>query len=117
MAAIQRELEGLALLEYRAFKWALLGGVLLWLPILLVLVEGLTGAPILAEVDGVWLGANGAFGMVVLGLGQMLSRKYVEDAALSPLARRVVDALSGRGLRSARAFLSEISGFEAEDAT
>ncbi len=59
-----------------------------------------------------WLGANLAFGILVLALGQALSRRYVERADLSPPARRVVDAVSGRALRLAAGHLAELASFE-----
>lgn len=114
VTAIQRDVERIRLAEYRAFKWALLGGVLLWLPAALVLFEALTGVAALARVDLPWLVANLAFGLVVLALGQALSRKYVERPGLGPRARRLADAVSGRGLRSAAGHLAELSRFERE---
>src|SRR5688572_24321111 len=39
VAAMQRDVEKLRRAEYRAFEWALLGGVVMWLPAVLVLVE------------------------------------------------------------------------------
>src|SRR6185503_19372215 len=100
---LQRDVERTRLVEYRALKWALLGGCLFWLPVPLVLIEALTGAPLLARVDLAWLLANLGVGAVILVVGQVLSRRYVERADLGPRARRVVEAVSGRGLRNAAA--------------
>ncbi len=115
VTAIQRDVERIKLAEYRAFKWALLGGVLLWLPAALVFFEAATGVDALARVHLPWLAANLVLGLVVLALGQALSRKYVERPDLSPLARRLVDSLSGRSLRSATSHLAELSRFEREE--
>jgi hypothetical protein len=112
VTALQRDVERLVLAEYRAFKWALLGGVLLWLPALLVLFEALTGVDALARVELRWLAANLFVGLVVLLVGQLLSRRYVERPA--PWSRRVVDALSGRPLRAAQKHLAELARFERE---
>jgi hypothetical protein len=114
VTAIQRDVERLKLAEYRAFKWALLGGVLLWLPGVLVLFEALTGMEAIARVDFAWLAGNLVFGLVALVLGQLWSRKHVERTDLSPLARRVVDSLAGWSLRRATAHLAELSRFERE---
>jgi hypothetical protein len=114
VTAIQRHVESMKLVEYRAVKWALLGGVLLWLPAALVLFEALTGVAALARVDLAWLGANLALGVVVLAVGQALSRKHVERPDLGPWARRLVDAVSGRGLRRAAGHLTELAAFERE---
>jgi hypothetical protein len=114
VTAIQREVERIRATEYRAIKWALLGGVFFRLPALLVVVEVFTGVPALARVDLPWLVANLAFGLVVLALGQALSRRFVERPGLGAGAQRMMDALSGRGLRQAAARLAELERFEGE---
>ena len=115
VTAIQRQIEHLKLAEYRALKWALLGGILLWLPAPLVLLEALSGVPFLARVEASFLVANLAVGLAVLGLGLALSRRYVEHPGLAPAARRIVDALSSRSVRVAGAHLEELARFERED--
>lgn len=114
VTAIQREVEQIRVTEYRALTWALLGGVVFWLPALLVLVEVLTGVPALARVDLAWLIANVAFGLGLLALGQALSRRFVERPGQGAGAQRVIDALSGRGLRQAAERLAEVGRFERE---
>jgi hypothetical protein len=116
VTAIQRQLEGIRLAEYRAIKWAILGGVVVWLPAPLVLFETLTGIDVLGHVHLPWLAANLVFGVVLLTVGQMLSAKYVERAGAAPWARRLMEALSGSGLRSAASHLAEITKFEREEA-
>lgn len=114
VTALQRVVAHLRAAEYRALKWALLGGVVFWLPAALVLFEALTGVDALARADLAWLVANLAFGLLVLALGHAMSRKYVERADLSPWARRVVDAVSGRALRRTADHLAELARFERE---
>lgn len=115
VTAIQREIERIRLVEYHAFKWAVLAGVVAWLPGALILFEALTGVDALARVDLAYLVGNLVFGFAVLGLGHVLSRRYVERPDLSPTARRLVDALSGRPLRSAATHLAELARFEREE--
>ncbi len=115
VTAIQRDVERIKLVEYRVLKWSLLGGVVLWLPAALVLFEAVTGVEVLARVDLLWLVANLTFGLFVLALGQVLSRKYVERSDLSPWARRLVDVVSGRSLRSVAGHLAELSRFERQE--
>lgn len=117
VTAIQRDVERIRLAEYRALKWALLGGVVVWLPAVLVLFEALTGAAALAHVDLPWLAANLLFGLVLLAIGQVLSKRYVERSDLGPWSRRVADALSGRGLRRAAGHLAELAQFAREDSS
>jgi len=115
VTAIRRDIERIKLAEYRALKWALLGGVMLWLPVLLVLFEALTSVAALARVNLAYLVANLFFGLVVLALGQMLSRKYVERPDIGPRTRRLVEAISGRALRTAAGNLADLARFERED--
>ena len=115
VTAIQRDVERIRRAEYRALKWALLGGVVVWLPAALVLFEALTGVDALARVDLAWLALNLVFGFAVLALGQALSKKYVERSDLGPWSRRVMEALSGRGLRRAADHLAELARFEREE--
>ncbi len=115
VTALRRDVERLRLVEYHALKWALLGGVVLWLPVALVLFEALTGVDALARVDLLWLALNLIFGLFVLAAGQVLSEKHVERSDLEPWARRLVDAASGRPLRSAVSRLAELSRFEREE--
>ena len=115
VTAIQREVERIRRAEVRAFKWALLGGIVFWLPAALVAFEAVTGVTALARVDLAWLAANLLFGLAVLALGQAWSRKHVERPDLSPRMRRLVDALSGRALRAAADHLAELAQFEREE--
>lgn len=115
VTAIQRDVERLKIVEYRSFKWALLGGVLLWLPALLVPFEALTGIDALARVQMSYLVGNLFVGLVVLVAGMVLSRKYVERSDSKLRTRRWVAALSGRGLQRAAGHLMELSKFEREE--
>ena len=114
VTTLQRDLEAMKVLEYRVFKWALLGGIVAWLPALLLLFEAWTGVPALEHVHGGWLLANVAFGLGVLAAGQAWSREHVERADLAPWVRRFVDGLSGHGLRAATRHLEELRAFVGE---
>jgi hypothetical protein len=114
VAAIQRDVAHLRLVEYRAVMWAVLGGVVVWLPAALILVEAVTGAHVLATTPPLWLAANLVFGLLVLGVGLALSRRYVERPDLGPTARWVMNSLSGRGFEAASAHLDELARFTRE---
>lgn len=111
VTASQRALTHLQLVEYHATKWAVLGGVVVWLPALLLLFEAVTGAPALAHVDLAWLVSNLAFGVGVLAIGLLWARRTVARPDRSPRAQRIIDVLSGRSLRRASAHLSELARF------
>ncbi|MEJ7601733.1 MAG: hypothetical protein WKG01_27785 [Kofleriaceae bacterium] len=106
VTAIQRELEQLTLLEYRVTKWAVLGGVVVWLPAGLIAFEAATGVAALARVDLAWLIGNLAFGTGVLTLGMWWSRRHVERSQ-----SRIVDALAGRSLALAKRELEALARF------
>ncbi|MEZ4364495.1 MAG: hypothetical protein R3B48_30240 [Kofleriaceae bacterium] len=111
---LRHELDRLALVEYHGFKWALLGGVVTWLPIVLLALEALSGVDLLARVDGAWLLGNVAVGAALLGLGQLAARRLIERPTDPARASRLLDALSGRGLRQARARVAELAEFARE---
>jgi hypothetical protein len=115
VTAMQRDVERLKLAEYRTTKWALLGGVVVWLPAALVLFEVVTGIDALARADLAWLVANLGFGAAVLAAGQAWSRRHVERPGLSPRARRIVDAVSGRSLRRVTGHLAELASFQRDE--
>lgn len=112
VVALKRTVERIRLAEYRAFKWALLAGIFAWLPVALILFEALTGVDALARISLAWLVANLLFGLVSLGIGQALSRRFVEGTDLNPWARRLVESLSGRAVRAATQHLTELERFE-----
>jgi len=112
VTALQRHIERIRLAEYRAFKWALLLGIIAWLPIALILFEALTGIDALARVNLAWLIGNVLFGFLCLGIGQVLSRRYVERTELTPWGRRLVETLSGHAVRSATQHLTELAQFD-----
>ena len=94
------------------FLLGVLGGVVIWLPASLLLFEALTGVGALGRVNPAYLVTNLLFGLIVLAIGLAVSRKYVERSDLGPRAQRLMDALSGRGLRSAAGHLADLSRFE-----
>jgi hypothetical protein len=114
VTALQTDLERLRRAEYRAFKWALFGGTLLWLPILLVLFEFVTGVDALARVAPSFLAGNLVFGALFLWLGQTLSKRLLERASPSPRARWFLEGLASGSLRRSRAHLEELARFTRE---
>jgi hypothetical protein len=108
VARRQPSVARLRAVEYAAFTWALFGGVLAWLPGLLLLFEAVTGVAGLQRVDGPYLVANLAVGALVLTGGRWWSRAVVERTDAAPWARRLRDALSGRALQRSAAELAEL---------
>lgn len=113
VTAVQRQLGALRLRECHGVKWALLGGVVVWLPLPLLLVEAATGAPLLAAIDGAWLAANLLFGLVLLGLGRRWASRRLPAVGEGPVVSALVDALGDRALRRAQQQLDELAAFAA----
>lgn len=113
VAELQRRVERMRLVEYAGLQWALLGGIALWLPLPLVVLEGVTGAPLLARIDGPWLALNLLFGAVVAAGARIAARRHLERADPRPFARRLREGLAGTGVRQAAAHLAELREFEA----
>lgn len=107
VASLQRELVTLQRWEVRAFLWAFLGGVLFWLPGVLIAVEAVTGIDALARVDLAYLAGNLVVGAILLAVGVQLAKKYAHHS-------RILDALSGRSLQRMQAHLAELARFERE---
>jgi len=116
VAAMQRAIESLKLIEFRVFKWALLGGIVLWLPTALLLFEALLGVNALARVDLAWLVSNVVFGLLLFAIGQFLAKKHVERADLKPAMRRLVDHVSGRQLTTISRHIEELAEFSSKQA-
>ena len=111
VTALQRHLGRMQRIEYVVFQWALLGGVVLWLPIPVVLLEAISGEPLLARLDGGWLAANLAFGLVFAVAVRWWARTYVERPDAPPWARRLRAGLSAESLRRATEHLDELARF------
>ncbi|MBP6840438.1 MAG: hypothetical protein KA190_24280 [Kofleriaceae bacterium] len=106
VARSQRVVLRLRRVELASFRWALLGGVLCWLPALLVAVEVVTGVPALARVDAGYLAANLGLGVLVLVGGTWGARRLVGTGATRS---RLVDALTSRSLRRLDVHLAELA--------
>ena len=111
---IQRKLELLRMDRIRMTKWVFLLSPLLWIPLLIVGVEGLLGLDAYAILDTAWLVSNFVFGLAVIAVAVWASRRYADRLQGSPLARRVADALADRSLVEAAGFLGTLSSFERE---
>ena len=81
----------------------------------MVLLEAVTGAEVLSQIDTWWLLSNIALCVGLLGVGLSLSKRHVDRERRSPHAQRFVDALSGRALRRVLEALTELQRFGHED--
>jgi hypothetical protein len=107
VTALQRDLEHLKLVEVRTTKWAVLGGIVVWLPAALVVFEAVTGVAVLAHVELAWLLANLALGATV-GIAGMAWANRRQGSLY------IADVLSGRSIQRAEQHLAELAQFVRE---
>src|SRR5262245_13781472 len=112
---IQRRLESLRIERIRTTKITLLGGPLLWTPLLIVAARGLFGIDLYATVTSAWLLANIFFGVAVIVVAVWVSRRYAEHLEASSFWGRLMRHLAGKSLNSAVGFVNAVERFENED--
>lgn len=108
VASSQRVLESLALADYRSLKIALLGGVLLWVPIVAIVVAAVFNVDLFAHLPVAWVASNLLLGAAVIAGGQWLSRRYVDGPHTTAWTQRVLAFASGRSVAAARDFVAEL---------
>jgi hypothetical protein len=115
IAAIQKQLESLRMLPTRYIQWALVTAPLLWMPLLIVVLEGFWGVDAYKILAAAFLFANLAFGLAVILLGVWLSKKFGDRVSRLPIIQGLMKTLAGHNVNAA-AFLAALSEFEDEAA-
>jgi hypothetical protein len=115
VVAIQRTLARLRIERIRMTKWALLLSPLLWVPGLIVSLEGILGVDAYVFLDTAWIVANLLFGVAFIPLMLWVSRRVADRWQGSPFLRSLLDDLAGHSLSAATGFLGALSEFEAEE--
>ncbi|MER3547267.1 MAG: hypothetical protein C4338_06545, partial [Rhodanobacteraceae bacterium] len=110
---IQRRLESLRTLRLRTVQWELISALLLWVPLAIVLMQGLKGIDLYALGAG-WIAANVALGVAAIPALWWAARRFGPAFNRSRLGRLLLDDLTGHGLAEARAQLAAISAFAGE---
>ncbi|SRR5216683_3495392 len=113
VAAIQPMLEALRILRIRTTQWALLGGMVVWAPFVIVAFSALTGV---ATYGAAWLWTNVAFGLALIPVTLWVSRKYADRLDGSPFIQRLMNDIAGHNLNAAAAFIGRLSEFQGEPA-
>ena len=112
VAVTQRRLERLRIMRIRHEQGVLLVSTLAWTPFLIVVFEGLFHVNALRVFDRWWMAGNVLFGLAVPGITYLVARRLPDRVRPSPALQRLLDDLSGRHLKQARAFLSELHDLE-----
>jgi hypothetical protein len=109
--AIQRDLAQVRVVRARWNRWLLLWAPLLWVLLIIVVPHALFEADVYQLVGLGWLSANFGFGVAVLGLAVLVSRRLMRPAPGSAFLRRIGDDVNGWRVAEAAGFLDEIAKF------
>ncbi|HVR41572.1 MAG TPA: hypothetical protein VMU84_20925, partial [Thermoanaerobaculia bacterium] len=93
---IQKKLESLRVKRIQITKWVLLLAPLLWTPLVIVSLKMLFDFD--AYALQTWLIANLLFGVAVIPLMLLVSKRYADRFRGSPVMRRLMDDIAGRNL-------------------
>ncbi len=110
----QKKLEGLKVRRINETKMVFLVSPLLWVPLLIVIVRGITGLDPYAMFSASWLVGNLLFGLAVIPIVLWVSKRYSHRFQSSPLVRGIMNDIAGHSLNEAIGFLNKLSKFEEE---
>jgi hypothetical protein len=113
--AIQKRLETLRMERIRTTMWALLLSPLLWVPLLLVTMQGVFQVNPYENLDPTWLAVNLLVGAAVIPVMLWVSRRYADRLQRSPVVQRLMNDIAGRNLSAAAGFLDSLARFEQEE--
>ena len=115
IVAVQQQLETLRIERIRATAWALVLAPLVWLPIMIVLLEGAAGVDLYARVSQAWIAANIVLGAAVAAIAVWASRRFRDRIKGSALLQRLQRDLAGDSINGALAFLAELHELDAPE--
>ena len=115
IVAVQQQLETLRIERIRATAWALVLAPLVWLPIMIVLLEGAAGVDIYARVSQAWIAANIVLGVAVAAIAVWASRRFRDRIKGSALLQRLQRDLAGDSINGALVFLAELRELDAPE--
>jgi hypothetical protein len=108
---IQRRLASLRAERIQTMKWTLLLAPLAWVPLLIVGMKSLVDVDVYATFNTALLVANVVFGLLVIPIGVLASRRYGDRLARWPLAQRLLRDIGGQNFAAVRRFLDSLSEF------
>jgi hypothetical protein len=114
IAVIQKELESLRMLTIRTTQWALLAGMLVWTPFVIVASKGFLGIDAYRTFGATWLWANFLFSVAVIGLAVWWAKRFSARLGRSPFIQRLMRDLTGYNLNAATRFLTTLAEFQEE---
>jgi len=113
---MQQRLEALRAFRIRATIGIILSAMMLWVPVYIVLLEGVFGVSVYDWLPVWFLVLNIGVGVVLIPIALWASRRYADALGAHPIAQRVVRDLAGTSFNDARDQLAALAAFEREDA-
>lgn len=110
----QKKLESLKVRRISETKMVFLVSPLLWVPLLIVIVRGITGLNPYAIFSASWLVTNLLFGLAVIPLVFWVSKRYSHRFQSFPLVQAIMNDIAGHSLNEAIGFVNKLSKFEEE---
>jgi hypothetical protein len=112
--ATQKALEALKIARVRTFAWAFLTGqVVWWVPFMIVLFKGVLGVDLYAtDFMRQFMAINVAAGLLFIPFAIWACGRISGRLEGSSALARLIDAIAGRDIVAARAFLGKLAEFE-----
>jgi hypothetical protein len=112
VVTIQGMLSDLAVRRAREVRWQWLLMLPLWIPLAIVVMEGIFGFDIYRVFGAQWIAVNVAVGIALTPLVVWLARRFGGDQ--HGVVKGVADDIAGRRLSDAMRRLDEVSAFQSE---
>jgi hypothetical protein len=113
VTAAQKKLEAMRIVRIRTTQWAVIAGVVVWTPALIVVFEALFGLDVYRLFGALWMTANVVFGLALIPVAIWTSRNFGPRMNEYPFIQQVMNDLAGSNLNAAIASLATLSRFEA----
>lgn len=110
----QKKLGNLKVRRINETKMVFLVSPLLWVPLLIVIVRGITGLDPYSIFSASWLVGNLLFGLAVIPLVLWVSKRYSHKFQSSLFVQSIMNDIAGRSLNEAIGFLDKLAKFEKE---
>ena len=113
---LQAEVEALRIQRIRTFNVSFLTGqIVWWIPFTVVVFAGVFGVNLYDSTYFRQFAAwNIAFGVAVIPLLILISRRYGERLARTSVIRHIADSIAGTDIAAAREYLEKLRRFESE---
>lgn len=111
---VQLRLEALRAFRIRVTIGIMLSAMLLWVPVYIVLLEGVFGVSVYDWLPVWFLVLNISVGAILIPVALWASRRYADALGAQPVVQKVMRDLAGKSLNDARDQLDALTAFERE---